>query len=230
LLSLVLLATLAADTRPVAVVATSKRPGADAYTQKVAERVHAQLLRNEVPGLLSIDDATKLLKGAGITDPRTCQAARPCVGKLALILGEKGVVVSVDTAKAGSLLAIVLEAVSGDGNRVLASKELTLPVAKESDEAAVPIVEFARALKAKLEEEAPKPVAKVEDAPVKTNLEPAPTPPPIVVEEGDRRRARRPRGSVGGDRGGAGHRQRHGDGKISEQPLGRRHHQLAAAE
>jgi hypothetical protein len=182
-LSLFLAATLAANARPVAVVSTSKRAGADAYTQRTSDRVQLALLREGVPGLLPVEEATKRLKGAGITDPRTCQAARACVGKLALILGDKGVVVSVDTARAGSSLVIVLEAISGDGPRLLTSTELTLPVDKESDEAALPIVLFARQLKEKLDAEAPKEVVvavKPDDTPTKTNLEPPPPAPPLL--------------------------------------------------
>ena len=185
MLTLLLAATLAAETRPVAVMATSKRPGADQYTTQTAERVHAALRRENVPGLLELDEATKLLNSAGIPDPRTCQATRACVGKLALIFGPKGVVVSVDTARAGNALAIILQAVSGDGPRVLNSTELTLPIGKESEDAALPIVLFARELKAKLEAEAPKEVAvepkPEEDKPVKTTLDPPPPEPPLVV-------------------------------------------------
>lgn len=167
---------------------TSKRPGADAYTQALSERVHAALQREGVPGLLSLGEAAERLKAAGVSDPRSCQAARACVGKLALILGEKGVVVSVDAARAGSALALLLEAVSGDGPRVLTSTQLTVPVGKESDEAALPIVLFARQLKEKLSAEAPKP-AVVEapppkpepDVPLKSNLEPPPPAPPLVA-------------------------------------------------
>lgn len=194
MLTLLLSVALAADPRPVAVVATSKRPGADAYTAQMAARVQGALEREQVPGLLSLDEGAARLKAAGITEPRSCQAARGCVGKLALILGAKGVVVSVDTARAGSVLAIVLEAVSGDGPRVLASSELTLPVGKESDDAALPIVLFARKLKEVLEAEAPKevavapkpgPEAKVEpDVPVKAKLEPPPPEPPLVTAPG----------------------------------------------
>jgi hypothetical protein len=196
LLTLILAASLAADMRPVAVLPTSKRGGADAYTQKMAERVHAALTRESVPGLLSLEEGTGRLKAAGISDPRTCQAAKPCVGKLALILGEKGVVVSVDTAKAGSVLAILVEAISGDGTRVLATTELTIPVAKEGEDLALPIVLFARELKEKLEAEAPKEVVKVEpDAPVKKDIEPPlPTPPLVVIEK--QASARKPVGGV----------------------------------
>jgi hypothetical protein len=184
-LTLVLAAALAAaPTRPVAVVATSKRPGADAYTQRTAERVQLALLREAVPGLLPLDDAMKQLKAMGITDPRTCQAGRACVAKLAEILGTNGVVISVDTAKAGNSLLILLEAIGADGARVLANSQLTLPVDKESDEAALPIIQFARKLKDVLDAEAPKPVAEVtpkpDDAPTKPNLEPPP-PPPLVT-------------------------------------------------
>ena len=71
MLSLLIAATLAADVRPVAVMSTSKRPGADAFTQRISERVQAALQREAVPGLLSLDAGTAALKAAGITDPRT---------------------------------------------------------------------------------------------------------------------------------------------------------------
>ena len=177
-LVLAVAAAAAPPERPVAVVATSKRPGADAYTQAMAERVHGALVREGVPGLLPLEEGARQLVAAGITDPRSCQAARACVGKLALILGRQGVVVSVDTARAGGALAVVLEAVSGDGARVLASSEATLPVGAVSDAAALPIVLFARTLKERLEAEAPKAPApepdqpKVADAPTRPRLEP----------------------------------------------------------
>lgn len=182
-LALALLAVEAAQpaTRPVAVLAVSKRPGAESWIASTSERVHAALEREGVVGLLPMTEAEKQLAAVGMADPRSCQGARSCVGRLAVILAENGVVVAVDVAKAGSSLAVKLEAVSGDGPRVLASTDLLLPVGKWDDQLALPVVLFARSLKEKLEAEAPPPPA---DAPVATapppDLTPPPQPPPVA--------------------------------------------------
>lgn len=177
LIALSLGAPSAAD-RPVAVLMTSKRPGSETWAGTVAQRVHAQLEREGVPGLLSLEEGERQLKAAGLSDTRTCQAVRSCVAKYALILGPRAVVVSVDVARAANALAVSLDAVAADGARVLTSTELVLPIGGWSDQLVLPIVLFARELKAKLEAEAPAPAP---DAPVVAQLAPVVTPPSPAV-------------------------------------------------
>ncbi len=70
---------------PIAVVVSSKRPGADAFAGNAAARVHAALLREGVPAGNALDDvATGLkVKAAGFSDARNCQGGASCLTKLA---------------------------------------------------------------------------------------------------------------------------------------------------
>ncbi|MBL8910969.1 MAG: hypothetical protein JNM17_09730, partial [Archangium sp.] len=66
-----------ADVRsPVAVVITSKRPGAEQVAPKIAQRVFDSFKREGVTGLLDDPNSIKELKSAGFSDPRTCQGTR----------------------------------------------------------------------------------------------------------------------------------------------------------
>lgn len=170
--------------RTVAVFATSKRPGVEQYIATLTARVHALMQREGVAPLLDEQKGQEQLKLAGFSDPRSCQGGRACVNKLALILGAKVVVVGVDVAKAGSSLAVILEAVPSESKTPMLTTEWSVPISSFSDDSALAVTLFARQLKEKLDAERPKPSpAKVEDAPVVTKLEPVPpvTPPPELV-------------------------------------------------
>src|SRR4051794_25835082 len=108
-LPLVLLLLTQAPARPsVAVVVSSKRPGADASAQKVGARMVEALT---TAGFTSpLDDAAtlRLLKKAKL-NPRDCQGATPCLLKLATALGPSTVVVGVDVGRIGDSLAIHVE-------------------------------------------------------------------------------------------------------------------------
>ncbi len=114
-LILVLAVGQTAPRGPVAVVIDSKRPGADAFAAKVSTRTHSALVNLGLDSPLENEAAVKKLKAAGYSDPRNCQAAVQCLGRLAKLLGPKGVVVGVDVAKIAKSLAVHLEAVSADG-------------------------------------------------------------------------------------------------------------------
>lgn len=194
MLSLVLAVSLAqaSDVRtPVGVVLTSKRPGAEAASVKIATRVYDVLKKEGVGGLLNNAQSTKELKANGFSDPRTCQGTRTCLTKLAILLGAKAVVIGVDVGKVGKTLAIHLDAIAADQEKPLASLDVSSSFDGWSDAMSAPIVVFVRDVKAGLEiqREAPPPpppppvVAKVDDAPKKTDLTPAPKDEPVVISK-----------------------------------------------
>lgn len=188
----------AAEVRtPVAVVMTSKRPGAEAVAGKITQRVFDSLKREGVTGLLDDAAAVKELRSAGFSDPKTCQGTRACLSKLAILLGPKAVVVGVDVGKIGKTLAIHLEAVSADREESLATLDVSSSLNGWSDAMSAPIVVFVRDVKEGLElkkkvevAEAPPTTPPLEtaptDSPKKTELTPAPKEAPVsgLVEEG----------------------------------------------
>lgn len=142
-LILVLAVGQTAPRGPVAVVIDSKRAGADAFSAKVATRIHSAIGNQGVDAPLDNDDAVKKLKAAGYSDPRNCQAGLACLGRLAKLLGPKGVVVGVDVAKIGKSLAVHLEAVSADGES-LAVVDLSGATDSWLTEMGTPIDTFAK--------------------------------------------------------------------------------------
>mgnify|MGYP001567813492 FL=1 len=159
---------------PVAVVMTSKRPGADPVAPKIAQRVFDSFKREGVGGLLDDAAAAKELRSAGFSDPKSCQGTRACLGKLAILLGPKAVVVGIDVGKIGKTLAIHLEAVSADREESLGTLDVSSSLNGWSDAMSAPIVVFVRDVKAGLELK--KKVAAVE---------PPPPPPPLEVARTD---------------------------------------------
>lgn len=171
---------------PVAIVITSKRPGAEAVSPKIAQRVLDTFKREGVVGLLDDGAATKELRSAGFSDPRTCQGTRACLSKLAVLLGPKAVVVGVDVGKVGKSLAIHLEAVAADQDEALGSLDVSSSINGWSDAMSAPIVVFVRDVKAGLEKKLPPPPPPPDavvknDTPRKTDL----TPPPKEDRVGD---------------------------------------------
>lgn len=139
-----------ADTRsPVGVVLTSRRPNTESLAPKVAARV-VEVLKRE--GVAALDDArvVKELKGAGFSDPRSCNGGQACSAKLAVLLGPKAVLVAVDVAKLGGSVAIHLEAFASDLPEALAVADITAKEEKWSDQSLADITSFARRLKDKL--------------------------------------------------------------------------------
>jgi hypothetical protein len=131
MLSLVLAASLAQSAgvrTPVGVVLTSKRPGAEAVSVKIATRVYDVLRKEGVGGLMNNAETTKELKASGFADPRTCQGTRACLTKLAILLGAKAVVIGVDVGKVGNTLAIHLDAIAADQEQPLASLDVSSSV------------------------------------------------------------------------------------------------------
>jgi hypothetical protein len=145
---------------PVAVVLTSKRPGAEAVSQKIATRVFEVLKKEQIGGLLNAAQSAKELKANGFSDPRTCQGMRSCLTKLAILLGARAVVVGVDVGKVGKTLAIHLEAVAADQEQPLASLDVSSSLDGWSDAMSAPIAVFARDVKGGLvlAREAPPPL------------------------------------------------------------------------
>ena len=162
-----------ADVRaPVAVVITSKRPGAEQVAPKIAKRVFDSFKREGVGGLLDDAASIKELKSAGFSDPRTCQGTKACLSKLAILIGPKAVVVGVDVGKVGKTLAIHLEAVSADKDESLGALDVSSSINGWSDAMSAPIVVFVRDVKAGLE------LKKKQPEPIDT----PPPPPPEVVK------------------------------------------------
>ncbi|MDP1825100.1 MAG: hypothetical protein Q8L48_17715 [Archangium sp.] len=159
---------------PVAVVMTSKRPGAEAVAPKIAQRVFDSFKREGVGGLLDDAATAKEVRSAGFSDPKSCQGTRACLGKLAILLGPKAVVVGIDVGKVGKTLAIHLEAVSADREESLGTLDVSSSLSGWSDAMSAPIVVFVRDVKAGLELK--KKVAAVE---------PPPPPPPLEVARTD---------------------------------------------
>lgn len=155
---------------PVAVVVTSQRPGAEVLSGKIAARVYDAFKREGVSGLRDDLSASKELRAAGFSDPRSCQGTRSCLRKLAVLLGPKAVVVGVDVAKVGKVLALHLEGVAADKDASLAAVDASLPITGWSDNLAATIVVFVRDVKSGLEVKRAEPPPPVEpplsDAPV----------------------------------------------------------------
>lgn len=199
LLLLQLTVTQAPTTRtPVAVVVTSKRPGADAVTKKITDRVVDSFRRESVSGLLDDAASTRELKSAGFSDPRSCQGTRACLSKLAVILGAKAVVVGVDVGKVGGTLAIHLEAIAADQEKPLATLDVSSGISDWSDAMSAPIIVFVRQVKEGLQLKAkepppPTPPLAQSDVPTRTELTPAPKNPEPAVTIVDQPQGKPPR-------------------------------------
>lgn len=181
---------------PVAVVVSSKRPNAEAFSPKLAAKVLEALRKEGIGPLLDDGAATRELKLAGFSDPKSCAGGTSCVAKLAVLLGAKAVVIGVDVGKVSKSLAIHLEAMAADVEEPLATVDFLAPADKWAEKSGQPIAQFVSALKEKLvikkrstvgaeptPEVAPV-VATVTDVPRKTSLTPAPskvTEPPLVA-------------------------------------------------
>lgn len=156
---------------PVAVVMTSKRPGAEQVAPKIAQRVYDSFKREGVSGLLDDSGSVKELRSAGFSDPKSCQAAKSCLSKLAILIGPRAVVVGVDVGKIGKTLAIHLEAVAADSEESLGTLDVSSSLTGWSDAMSAPIVVFVRDVKAALE--------------LKRNVEPPPPTPPLETAQAD---------------------------------------------
>ncbi len=157
---------------PIAVVVSSKRPGADLYASGISSRVHAALIREGVPAADTLDDAAtgKRVKAAGFSDARNCQGGASCLTRLATLLSPHAVVVGVDVGKIGSQLAVRLEAVSAQTGKSLLVTDVSSAAEGWGDKVAVPIALFARRVVEELARLAPPP------APVAIAPRPVPEP------------------------------------------------------
>lgn len=180
-----LLLAQAAETRaPIGVVLTSRRPNTDAFAPKIAAKVVEVLKREGVADVRDDAKATKELKAAGFSDPRSCNGGQTCSARLAVLLGPKAVLVAVDVGKVGKSLAIHLEAFAADQPEPLAVADITAREDKWADQSLADITTFVRQVKERLAlpvkvavtpPPPPPDVKKTPDAPVKTNLEPTPS-------------------------------------------------------
>jgi hypothetical protein len=99
----------------VAVVASSNRPGAEAYSARALKMVEQALLAREGISLVSL------------TGGQSCEGRAPCLGQLARSQASDTVVVGVDVTKIQKSLAIHADAVNASGD-VLATLDLALPI------------------------------------------------------------------------------------------------------
>jgi hypothetical protein len=163
---------------PVAVVQSSRRPGAEAQAPKISQRVVDSLRREGVGELLEVARAAKELRALGFSDPRTCQGTQACLAKLAVLLGPHAIVVGVDVGRVGKTLAIHLDAVAADQEAPLASLDVSSSLDGWSDAMSAQIVVFARDVKAglviKRAVDVPPPLPPP-DAPVTQQLLPPPS-------------------------------------------------------
>lgn len=171
---------------PVAVVVSSKRAGAESFGPKLAARVFSTLTREGIADVQDDEKTARQVKAAGFSDARNCQGGQSCLTKLAVLLGPRAVVVSVDVGKIGKQLAVHLEALSAEGGEPLALSDFTASADNFGDEAAVPTTVFARALAGKMNgspaEELKKPAEELKkpaDAPMVASVEPVDAPPPM---------------------------------------------------
>ena len=173
----------APETRaPVGVVLTSRRPNTDAFAPKIAAKVVELLKREGVADVRDDARATKDLKSAGFSDPRSCNGGQTCSARLAVLLGPKAVLVAVDVGKVGKSLAIHLEAFAADLTESVAVADISAREDKWADQSLADITTFVRQIKDKLPlpvkvavtPTPPPPDVKkaTPDAPVKTTLEP----------------------------------------------------------
>ena len=203
---------------PVAVVVSSKRVGAEAIGPKLAARVFTTLGREGISDVQDDDKTAKQVKAAGFSDARNCQGGQSCLTKLAVLLGPRAVVVSVDVGKIGNKLAVHLEALSAEGGDPLALSDFTAAVDNFGDDSAVPVTVFARALAAKmtggpepkksadsdLKKPADSDLKRPADAPVIAGVEPVEAPPPmpplvdVVAQPAPQRHSRIPGFALGG--------------------------------
>jgi hypothetical protein len=138
------LALLALNADPLAVLVASKRGGAEQFAPKVTARVRARF-----PGSMEEAPAAATAKAAGV-DPKSCQGATECLGRVAKAIAPNAVVVGVDVGKIAKTLAVHLEAVSADGAS-LAVADVTLSADKWQAGLDEPLAAFARELTGKLD-------------------------------------------------------------------------------
>lgn len=191
MLSLVIALTLSADVvrTPVGVAPTSRRPGVEKLTPKVAARVAELLIAESIDPVLDVTTTGQRLKKAGIADPTTCAAGQQCALRLASLLGPHAVLVSVDVSKFGASLDIRVEALAADATAPIASADMSVDAAKWKDLSSTGLLAFAKELKTKLVvKEEPPPPPLVVDKPVEPVLTPKdPEPAPQVVAAPSRR-------------------------------------------
>jgi hypothetical protein len=99
----------------VAVVVSSNRPGAEAYSARALKMVEQALLAREGLSLVPLSGA------------QGCEGRAPCLARLAQAQSSDTVVVGVDVTKIQKSLAIHADAVNAKGD-VLATLDLALPV------------------------------------------------------------------------------------------------------
>jgi len=187
----------ATETRsPIAVVISSKRANAEAYSPKLATKVLEALRKEGIGPLLDDASANRELKQAGVTDPKSCAGSRSCVAKLAVLFGPRAVVIGIDVGKISKSLAIHIDAMAADAEEPLATIDFVAPADMWAEKSNAPLAQLMSQLKEKLVIKRTAvatvtPPVQVEpktlqpDAPVRTDLQPKassrPTAPSLVT-------------------------------------------------
>lgn len=157
---------------------SKRRASADALGKQVAQKVHAALAANRVPGVLDDRDALKRLKTAGVPDPRRCDAQSACLAALAGRLGGSAIIIGIDAGKVMRSVAVHVEAVKADGTK-LAHVEFSGPFARWSEDSAPVLARFARELKEALASPRPPVVEETRPPPRPRPVADARPPPPV---------------------------------------------------
>lgn len=148
---LVALALSQAPTRqPIAVVVSSQRPGADAFSSKLAERLREALVEAGFEAPLGDAEALQQLTAQGAADPRRCQGRSSCLSQLATLLGPRAVVVGLDVGKVAKSLAIHVEAVGSGEEGVLLASDSSATVSDWSGRARESFSSFSKELATRL--------------------------------------------------------------------------------
>ncbi|MBK7862376.1 MAG: hypothetical protein IPJ65_27960 [Archangiaceae bacterium] len=178
--SLLFAAAAAAQTPAVGVVIISDRPGAQAMSDTVAAQVQRALVREGVKDALEAPAVAAQVRATGAAEPRSCKGARSCAQNIAVLLGDKATVVTVDVGKLGGTAVVRLEALQAGNEKPLEVSEVSVEVDAVGEKTALPVTLFARKVAQRVLV-APPP----DDAPLQAWVDPvsAPPAPPQVAAE-----------------------------------------------
>jgi hypothetical protein len=125
-------------------------------TEEIVARVCDVLAANGIVGVGDPKDALARLRAAGVADPTSCAAKRPCVAKLGEVL-QTATVVSIDVGRVGDLLAVGLEAIEVDTGRRLVTHVASFAADSSSAGLVTQVEQFAERLRPELPKASPPP-------------------------------------------------------------------------
>jgi hypothetical protein len=157
---------------PLGVAIISDRPGAQTMSETVAGQVHRALVREGAPDAVEAPAVSAQAREIGAAEPRSCKGMRSCAQNLAVLLGEKAMLITVDVGKLGATVVVRLEALQAGSEKPLEVSELTVDADGVGEKTAVPVTQFVRRV---LQKRAP---AATGGMVIEPWVEPYPTPPP----------------------------------------------------